>query len=110
MLGLLLIYFIGKQFYDLASDFEKNKWLYAILGVLTYYILGFIFTFFIALLDVWVFGWGFDWESSYGMNLLIIPFGLVSVWGLYMILKNSWKKSMVIVKDEIQDIGKSSDE
>ena len=33
MLGLLLIYFIGKYFYDLAAEFEKNKWLYAILGV-----------------------------------------------------------------------------
>lgn len=109
MLGILLIYFIGKQFYKLAEDFNQNKWLYAILGIVSYYGLGFAFTFLIALLDVMVFEWGFDWESSYGMNLLIIPFGLLSVWGFYSILKNRWEKSVSLVKDEIQDIGKEID-
>lgn len=37
MLGLILIYAVGKSFYDLAGDYEKNQWLFAILGVASYY-------------------------------------------------------------------------
>ena len=40
------------------------------------------------------------------MNLLVIPFGLIVVWVFYMLLENRWKKNIVVVKDEIQDIGK----
>ncbi len=107
MLGLFLLYFIGKKFYELAERFDQNKWLYAILSVITYYGLGFGLTMIIALLDVMVFEWNFDWESRFGMNLLVVPFGLVSAWGLYMFLENRWKKKIIVVKDEIQDIGKN---
>lgn len=106
MLSILLIYFIGKRFYDLSIEYNQNKWLYGILGVVAYYIIGWIFIFIFVLLDVYVFEWGFDWESSFGVNYLSLPAGLLGVWGLYILLENKWKKSLVIVKDEIEDIGK----
>ena len=106
MLGILLIYFIGKRFYDLAEEFNQNKWVYAILSVVIYYALGTVFVFIVALLDIMVFEWGFDWESTYGMNLLIVPFGLLAVWGFYMLLENRWKRANPVIKDEIDDIGK----
>ena len=106
MLGILLIYFIGKRFYDLSVDFEKNKWVYAILGVVCYYVIGNIFVFIVGLLDLFVFEWGFDWESSSGMNLLVVPAGLLGVWGVYTALENRWEKSVQVVTDEINDIGK----
>lgn len=109
MLSILLFYFIGKQFYVLAEKYKQNKWLYAILSIVVYYAGGFILTLPIMLLDIFVFEWGYDWEASYGVNLLVIPLGLLSVWGFYYILKNRWKKSLVMVKDEIQDIGKPYD-
>ena len=37
MLGLIFIYFIGKAYYTLAEEHNKNKWLFAITGVLSYY-------------------------------------------------------------------------
>ncbi|MCF7561368.1 hypothetical protein L3X39_12035 [Sabulilitoribacter multivorans] len=110
MLGLLLIYFIGKRFYDLSVEFNQNKWLFAILGVIVYYAAGFIFGIIVAILDVYVFDWGIDWENSFGVNLLGLPVGLLTVWGLYILLQNKWKKSVVLIKDEINDIGRNIDD
>ena len=42
MLGLILIYFIGKRFQDLAKTYDNHKWGFAIAGVATYYIGTFI--------------------------------------------------------------------
>lgn len=108
MLGLLLIYFIGKRFYDLSIDYNQKKWLYAILGVITYYVVGTVFVVFITIFDVYFFDWGFDWDNNFGMNLLVLPSGLLAVWGLYHILENKWKKSVIVIKDEINDIGKNA--
>ena len=110
MLTILLIYFIGKRFYDLSEEYNQNKWLYAILSVLIYYVSGMIILSGIALLDIFVFEWGFDWDSYFGINLLGVPIGLLTVWGFYALLENRWKKSVVVVKDEISDIGKKLEE
>jgi hypothetical protein len=105
MLGILLIYFIGKQFYTLAEDFNKNKWLYAILSIVLYYVAGFVFGTVLAIFDL-IFEWGIDWDNSFGLNLLGIPIGLLADWGFYYLLKKRWEKTIVLVKDEIEDIGK----
>ena len=110
MLSILLIYFIGKRFYDLSIEFNKNKWVYGILGIVAYYVIGGILVFIIAFLDIYVFGWEFDWESRFGVSYLSIPAGLLGVWGLYMVLENRWKKSVILIKDEINDIGKIAEE
>lgn len=106
MLGILLLYFIGKKFYELADKFEKHKWLYAILSIVVYYSAGFILTAVMMVLDLMVFEWDFDWDATWGMSYLSIPFGLLGAWIFYGILKNIWEKSVILVKDEIQDIGK----
>ncbi|ULC58871.1 hypothetical protein MBM09_13245 [Flaviramulus sp. BrNp1-15] len=110
MLGLLLIYFIGKRFYDLSVEYNQNKWLFAILSVVVYYAAGFVFGIVLAILDLYVFNWGIDWDNNFGINLLGLPVGLLAVWGFYMVLENKWKKTVVLVKDEIQDIGKNIEE
>ncbi|AJR04854.1 hypothetical protein AW14_07395 [Siansivirga zeaxanthinifaciens CC-SAMT-1] len=105
MLGLFLIYFIGKKFYDLADTYEQNKWLYAIISVVFYYAVGFVFGVVLFVLDFYVFGWNLDWENNFGVNLLGLPIGLLALWVLYMILESRWKKRIVLVKDEIKNIG-----
>jgi hypothetical protein len=35
MLGLILIYFVGKAFYDLAGLHGKSQWGFAILGIVS---------------------------------------------------------------------------
>lgn len=111
MLGFLLVYFIGKRFYDLAEEHQQKKWLFAILGVITYYAVGTAFVVFLAILDVYIFYWEFDWDNRYGMNLLALPSGLLGCWILYNILENKWKKEGFIkVTNEIDDLGKPVDE
>lgn len=110
MLGILLIYFIGKRFYDLSIEHNQSKWLFAILSIVIYYAAGFVFGIIIAFLDIYVFDWGIDWENTVGANLLSIPIGLLAVWGFYVFLESKWEKSVFIVKDEIEDIGKSVEE
>lgn len=109
MLGLLLIYFIGKRFYDLSIEYDQNKWLYAILSIIVYYAAAFVLGIILGLFD-FIFDWGIDWDNNFGWNLLGIPAGLLAVWGFYVILDNKWKKSVIVVKDEIQDIGKNPEE
>ncbi|MBU3821721.1 hypothetical protein KO566_06585 [Flavobacteriaceae bacterium XHP0103] len=108
MLGLLLIYFIGKRFYDLATEFNQNKWLFAILSILIYYGATAIFGIILGLL-IFVFDWQIDLDNNIGIGLLALPVGLLAVWGFYEYLKSRWKKKIVLVKDEIDDIGKKND-
>ena len=37
MIGILLLFFIGKYYYKLAEAHDKSKWGYAILGIVMYY-------------------------------------------------------------------------
>ncbi len=107
MLGLLLIYFIGKRFYKLAEQYDQNKWLYAILSIVLFYGAQFVFGIIIALLDL-AFDWGINWDDNLnGLNLLGIPIGLLALWGFYVLIEARWKKNIVPIKDEINDIGKS---
>ena len=85
MLGILLIYFIGKSFYKLAEIYNKQKWVFAILGIATYYAANI----FVQLVIIY----GLDYyENELGIALLGIPFGLLAWWGLYTYLKNDWSK------------------
>lgn len=90
MLGILLIYFIGKAFYDLAQEHNKNKWVFAILGVVSYYggtiIAGVSFAL-LAELGVTDF---FIELPEFGLSLLAIPFGILTCWAFYKILSSNW--------------------
>lgn len=98
MFGLLLLYFIGEKFYKLAVSFDKNKWGYTILGIVAYYFGTFVFglLFWIAM-DLWG-NTPMEETSeldSTAINIVAIPFGLLSCYGLYTILKKNWDKNSV---------------
>lgn len=105
MLGLVFLYFIGKYFYKLAEQFNQNKWLYAILGIVIYYVGTFIGGITLGILDGLI-GIGFDWDNNLALGLIALPFGLVTAYLFYFLLNKQWEKSVVLVEDEIQDIGK----
>lgn len=105
MLGILLIYFIGKYFYDLALERGKTKtmqWVFAILGVVIYYVGSFVGGMLLGILG-YAFGW-FDIETmnEFLISLMALPFGILASWGFYMILKKSWKSTdrETYIKDE----------
>lgn len=109
MLGIVLLYFIGKYYYKLAEEFEKHRWGFAILGVATYYVGTMIGGAVFGVLDG-ILGWGIDWENTWILSLIALPFGLLFTTGLYYILKKQWEKEVPVVKDEIEDIGNSTED
>jgi len=50
MLGLLIVYFFGKSYYDLAKLYGRNAWGYAILGSVIFLAAQFVFGFLIGIL------------------------------------------------------------
>ncbi|MEO6346700.1 MAG: hypothetical protein ABIO60_02215 [Aquaticitalea sp.] len=106
MLAFVFLYFIGKYFYKLAEKFNKNKWLFAIFGVIVYYVGTFIGGVVVALVDEFA-GLQFNWENDLTLGLIALPFGIAIAGLFYYILKTQWEQSVVIVQDEIQNIGKT---
>lgn len=105
MLGIVFLYFIGKYFYKLAEQFDKNKWLFAILGVVIYYVGTFVGGAILGIMDG-LLDIGFDWDNNLALGLVALPFGIGAAYLFYFLLKKQWEKSVVLVKDEIHDIGK----
>lgn len=104
MISILAIFFIGKYFYELAQDYYKHRWLYAILGIVSYYLGTLMGGIIIGVLSE-LFVWNIDFENNLMLLLIAIPFGLLFTIILYFLLKRKWKNSIIEVKDEIQDIG-----
>lgn len=104
MFGLILIYWVGKYFYQLAEKYSQNKWLYAILGIVVYYAGQAIIGFTIGLVTVF-FDISIDWDNKIMMALIGVPAGALSAYLFYIFLEKKWKNEEVKV-DSIQDIGK----
>jgi len=97
MLGLLCLYYIGKYYYKLAAQYDKKKWLYAILGILSFYagalIVGVLLGIYIEItgkyelydVDDWVF------------ELAMFPFCLATCILFYMLLRHLWSRKDVII-------------
>jgi len=92
MLGFLLLYFIWKYYSELAFEYDKSKWGYFLLGVVTYYGGTFVGGFIIGFAAV-LMGSSIDSIPDILLSIIALPFGLLCVWGLYKILQNKWSKS-----------------
>jgi len=91
MVGLVLLYFVGKAFYDLAGRNNKGQWLFAILGVGTYYAGLFVGAMIIAIVYELFIG-SIDEVNETLLGVLGLPIGVLSCWGFYRILKSRWAK------------------
>lgn len=107
MLGILFIYFIGKYFYELAKDNQKNKWMFAILGVVVYYAGGFLLLTPVYLLVYLAFPELVENLSERNLGFLGIPFGIGACFLFYYLLKKQWSKGIKLPLEEIDDIGKA---
>jgi hypothetical protein len=91
VLGLFLIYFIGKSYYELADRFSKSKWGFAILGVVVYYFGTFLAVFFFAILsEIGVTNFFIELPDV-ALSFFALPFGLLACWGVYKMLEKKWK-------------------
>lgn len=91
MLGLILIYWIGKSFYKLAEQYGKSEWGYAILGVIVFYagqiLLGILALAFMGFEEA------LDGSADMALNLFGIVVGGLVCWGFYTFLSNRWKNA-----------------
>lgn len=92
MLGLLLIYFVGKYFYELAHEHDRSRWGFAIFGVVVYYASQFVFGLILGILLL-ASGTEFTSGMEIGANLFGIVLGVGSVWLFYFLLKRAWEKN-----------------
>ncbi len=106
MLGLLLLFWIGKYFYKLAEKYKKSQWGFAILGVVVYYGGILAFSLIIGIIAEIVSPGFFDTFNETGFGILMIPFGLLCCYLLYKYLEKIWKKNNPDPVELIDEIGK----
>jgi hypothetical protein len=96
MLGLLIVYFLGRWVYNLAKKHKKpNSWLYAFLAVGTYYGVGILSVVIFMMLDVISSGGDIgSFQNRMIATLVAMPFGAGAVAILHYILKSSWSKEI----------------
>ncbi|HEY5748060.1 MAG TPA: hypothetical protein VIU12_18445 [Chryseolinea sp.] len=90
MLGLVLIYWVGKAFYLLAERNGKNVWGHAILGVVIYYG-GMLFSAAIIGVLLGIFEVSLGTFFDLLITLMAIPFGLLSCWIAFRYLEDRWE-------------------
>jgi hypothetical protein len=104
MVGLILLYFVGKAFYDMAVSEGKSKWLFAILGVASYYTGLFIGGLLLAIGYELFLDGSIDEVNETALSALALPFGVLACWGFYTLLKKRWSnKQAISAADEILD-------
>jgi hypothetical protein len=93
LLGLILIIFVGKKFYELAHEYDKSRWGFAIAGVVSYYGCMIISAFIIGII-IELSSPGYINESNERwIGLLGVPFAILGCWGFYKILEKNWSKT-----------------
>lgn len=92
---------MARQFYNLAFDHNKNKWLWAILSIVIFYGAQFIASL------IYIIGFvGIDnelqtWSKHYTINLLVsVLASIATAFFLYRYLKNKWEKEEAMPNDD----------
>lgn len=107
MIEIAIVVLMGRYYYKLAEKFDKNKWLYTILGIVTFYgtilLTGFVYA-------VYFFSQN-PYASEEDLNTLMITFIGIVIGGftsylLYFLLERNWKKNDQREPTNIDDIGK----
>jgi hypothetical protein len=108
MLGLVLIYWVGRKFYDLADYHKRSQWGYTFVGLGIYFGTQLIFGMVLELLNPGLID-GLDKSSGLGLDLLGMAIGGL-VW--YLALQYFTKKweqqydsEAYNLDAEIEDIG-----
>ncbi len=99
--GYILLFYIGFYFYRLAENHNKNKWLFCILGLVTYLLGTIVYPLFLRF---------FNSEEIEDLDLASISLksflvGLVSVFILFQTLSFIWSRKKGVNKKEIEKIG-----
>ncbi|WP_255069511.1 hypothetical protein [Lacihabitans sp. LS3-19] len=104
MLGIFLIYWIGKKYYVLAENNNRSPWGFAILGIIIYYSSQFAMGIGLAILMPEMF---IGNNNDIMLNVLGIGIGLLVWYLIFQYLESKWENEEEFVEiDEISEIGK----
>ncbi|NRB60359.1 MAG: hypothetical protein HRU50_10545 [Winogradskyella sp.] len=106
MLSIIFLYWLGKYFYKLAEEYDKNKWGFAILGIVVYYAGTFFFGALIGIILGLTAPDTLENMNEMLLGLLMIPFGILSCYILYKQLEKNWERNKPV--NEIDQIGSSN--
>lgn len=98
----IFLFYVGFYFYRLAENHKRNKWIYGVLGIVTYIIGANIYPVFLYFIDSEYID-DYDLTSIAFKSFLI---GIISVFVLFQVLSFVWNKKEEIDKREIDKIGK----
>ncbi len=107
MVGIFIIYFIGKKYYELAVKYNQKKWLFAFLGFVVYYASAIVMVIFLLIIDG-ILGLNINFENKFFTGVLELGVGFTGVIVTYNLLKKKWEREYPIEEDELQDIGKNA--
>ncbi|MFY7671462.1 hypothetical protein ACOSP6_10310 [Tenacibaculum sp. MEBiC06402] len=105
MIGIILLVFIGKTFYKLAENYEKNKWGIAFLGVGAYFLATFLFGVILAVILIANDSNWLETTNRFSLALIEVPIGGLSCYLLYMFLEKKWENEKPEIDDTIDQIG-----
>lgn len=103
MLAILFLYFVGKYYYDLSLEFNKNKWGFSILGIAMYFFGTIAFGFCVGVSNALWDTTTFSDDSGMLIEFIAMPFGILACWGTYRILKKRWTKNSISTDTELLD-------
>lgn len=92
ILEIAAMIFVGRSFYQLAENHRKNRWLFTILGIVSFYFGIFVGGIVLALVYELYLHESIEGENPILLTLMALPLGIFSCWGLYKILSNQWLK------------------
>src|ERR1044071_4101415 len=101
ILLIIIIGFIGRKFYELAHEYDKSRWGYAILGGASFFVGAWIGTFMIALIGDATSPGFIDRTNETALGLMGYPFGFLVCWLLYRMLDKSWSKPKELSKQTL---------
>jgi len=95
MLGLIPLIFIGRWYYQLAHEYNKNRWGFAILGVgiaiVSQVLFGFVTGFIAAATG------NLQWlDNPIIISLIALGFAVICVVIVHNLLRKFWKKALDI--------------
>ena len=98
MIGLLLIYFIWKNFSELAHEFNRSRIGYFFLGLGVYYASQIVIGFLIGIILVLT-GNESLVENQFVISIISVVIGFGAVTLLHKLLRKSWEKKRNLEKD-----------
>ncbi len=104
-LGYVFLFYVGFYFYRLAENHNKNKWLFAIIGISTYFFGVIVYPLYLRFFNSEDIE-GFDISSISLKSFLV---GFLFIFLLFQILNLVWNRKKKINKKEIDKIGKTKD-